>query len=83
MKGWTRLRRNPGFAKISDVEKRAEWGKTYEVVLMVQDGRVRAYIDGEKVHDWTDSDPLSGGKFGLRTWSSNITVHSVEVGRPE
>lgn len=80
MEGWTRLRRNPGFQKISDVQKRTEWGETYEIVLMVQNGHVRTYINGEKVHDWTDPEPLPGGKFGLRTWSSNVTIHSMDIG---
>lgn len=79
--GWSRVRRDPGFNMLHESDVRSEVGKEYEIVVTVQDGRLRYYLNGRKYHDVVDPDPLPGGKFALRTWSSNVWWDDVEFGR--
>jgi len=79
--GWSRARRDPGFNLLHHADVRSEVGKAYRVVVTVQDGRLRYYLDGVKVHDVRDPEPLSGGRFGIRTWSTNGWWDDVEIGR--
>lgn len=80
MPGWSRLRRDPGFHLVSESEIRSEVGKEYEIIITVLDGRIRCYINGEKIHDFTDPEPLPGGWFGIRTWSTNAWWKDVQFG---
>ncbi|MGE9293895.1 MAG: DUF6250 domain-containing protein, partial [Puniceicoccales bacterium] len=82
MEGWSRLRRDPGFNLIHDDPLRTEPGKTYDILYVLRGGRVQVFSDGQIVHDWTDPDPLPGGLFGLRTWSSDIVWEQVDIGVP-
>jgi hypothetical protein len=71
--GWARLRRNPGFAILSEnTSIRAEAGRTYRIKLLVAEGRLRYWLDGRLVHDVVDPRPLTGGHFALRTWRSRV-----------
>ncbi len=79
--GWSRVRRDPGFNMLHEAEVRSEVGKEYAVVVTLQDGRIRYYINGKKWHDVVDPEPLPSGKFALRTWSSNVWWDDVEFGR--
>jgi hypothetical protein len=79
--GYSRLRRNPGFALLSeDISVRSEIGKEYELVVTLIGGRLRYYLDSRCIHDWTDSHPLPAGNFGLRTWSTDVDWRQVEFG---
>jgi len=80
MPGWSRVRRDPGFNMVSESSIRTEVDQEYEIVLTMQDGRLRYYIDGEKIHDYTDPDPLPPGKFGLRSWSTNAWWSDIQFG---
>jgi hypothetical protein len=81
--GWSRIRKNHGFHKIAgNMEVRVEPLRDYEILLSVIDGRLRMQVDGVTVVEAVDADPLPGGRFGLRTWRSNVDYHSVEIGRP-
>jgi len=79
--GWSRIRRDPGFAQVAESKTRSEPGQTYDLVYIFDSGRLRTWINGQLVHDWTDPHPLPNGKLGLRTWHSDIQIHSVEIGR--
>ena len=69
--GRQRLRRNPGFQLVSEEFKvRSNIGQDYEITFAVQGGRVRYYIDGLKIFDWQDPEPLAGGHFALRTYKT-------------
>lgn len=79
--GWSRVRRDPGFNMINESEVRSEVGKEYEIAVTVQNGRIRYYLNGKRCHDVTDPKPLPGGKFALRTWSTNAWWDDVEIGK--
>ena len=79
--GWSRVRRDPGFNMIHESDVCSEVGKEYEVVVTVQKGRVRYYLKDRKWRDVQDTDALPGGKFALRTWSTNASWEKVEFGR--
>jgi hypothetical protein len=78
--GWSRVRRDPGFKMLHEADVRSEVGKEYHIVVTVQDGRLRYYLNGRKYHDVVDPDPLPGGKFALRTWSTHAWWDDVEFG---
>ena len=77
----SRMRKDPGFNLLSDSAVRSEENKLYEVVNTVQDGRLRYYLNQEKIHDHQDSMPLEGGKFGLRTWNTKGSWSNIKIGR--
>jgi hypothetical protein len=79
--GWSRARRDPGFNLLDEADVRSEIGREYAIAVTVQEGRLRYYLDGQKVHDVQDPEPLPGGKFGIRTWSTNGWWDDVEIGR--
>ncbi len=79
--GWSRARRNPGFHLRHEAEVRSEVGREYRIAVAVQDGRLRYYLDGKRLHDVTSPDPLPGGRFALRTWSTNAWWDDIEIGR--
>jgi Domain of unknown function (DUF6250) len=71
--GWSRVRRNPGFAMLSEERStRSEVGRTYRIRVVVAGGRLRYWLDGKLIHDARDKQPLLGGHFALRTWSSRV-----------
>ena len=80
MPGWSRMRRDPGFKMVSESDIRSEVDKEYEIVLTIQDGRLRYYVNGERIHDYTDPDPLPGGRFGIRSWSTNACWNEIQFG---
>jgi hypothetical protein len=79
--GWSRARRDPGFNLMHEADVRSQVGREYNIAVTVQGGRLRYYLDGRKIHDVQDPEPLPGGKFGIRTWSTNGWWDEVEIGR--
>ena len=79
--GWSRARRDPGFNLLHEADVRSEVGQEYDIAVTVQGGRLRYYLDGRKIHDVQDPEPLPGGKFGLRSWSTNAWWDDVKIGR--
>ena len=79
--GWSRLRRDPGFNLLHEADVRSEVGQEYQIAVTALSGRIRYYLDGQKLHDVQDPAPLRGGWFGLRTWSTNAWWDDVEFGR--
>lgn len=70
--GRQRLRRNPGFRLIAEsFEVPSELERDYRITFALAGGRLRYYIDGAKVFDWQDPEPITGGGFfGLRTYKT-------------
>ena len=82
-KGWSRVRRNPGFELLSDdPDLRSEVGASHHFMILKLNGRIRQWIDGELVHDVNDADPNPGGALGLRTWTSNVWWGDLRVWEP-
>jgi hypothetical protein len=79
--GWSRARRDPGFNLLHEADVRSEVGEEYEIVVTCQAGRLRYYLNGVRLHDVQDPEPLSGGRFAIRTWSTNGWWDDVEFGR--
>ncbi len=79
--GWSRARRDPGFQLLHEADVRSEVGKEYSIVVALQDGRLRYYLDGRRIHDVQDPNPLPAGRFAIRTWSTNAWWDDVEFGR--
>ena len=79
--GWSRIRRNPGFHLLHESDIRSEIGKEYTIAVTIWKGRLRYYIDGQLVHDVQDSQPLTGGRFAIRTWSTDAWWDDIEFGR--
>jgi hypothetical protein len=79
--GWSRARRDPGFNLLHEAEVRSEVGQEYTVTVTMHKGRLRYYLDGKLIHDVTDEAPIPGGRFALRTWSTNAWWDDVEFGR--
>ena len=79
--GWSRARRDPGFRLLHEAEVRSEVGREYRIALAIQRGRLRYYLDGKRLHDVADPEPLPGGHFAIRTWSTNAWWADIEFGR--
>ena len=80
--GWSRVRLNPGFNLLNDRQDcRSEPGRVYELVIALNDDRLRYFIDGELIHDVEGFTPLRGGYLGLRTWNSYVGWRDIEIGR--
>ena len=78
--GHSRLRRDPGFDCISeDKTRNSQFGVPYRIVVAKQDGRIRASINGEKIHDVTDPAPHGAGWVGLRTWNTHAEYSSFRI----
>jgi hypothetical protein len=78
--GWSRVRRDPGFAILSEEKStRSEPGRTYRIRVMITGGRIRYWLDDRLVHDVRDPQPLPGGNFALRTWRSRVWWSDVRI----
>lgn len=81
-----RFRRCPGFHLI--LEKFAyhcQKGKTYHITVTKKGNRLTYGVDGKVYLDAKDDNPLNGGFFGLRTystflWWDNIKIFKVDQG---
>ncbi len=49
-------------------------GKWYHIKIENRNGRVRYYIDGERLVDYLDPQPLTSGHFGFRTTASRARI---------
>jgi hypothetical protein len=78
--GWSRLRRNPEFQLLHESDIRSEVNQAYSVAATIWKGRLRYYINNKLVHDIRDPQPLPGGRFAIRTWSTNAWWDDVEFG---
>ena len=80
--GWSRLRKNPGFELLHEVDSvRTEPNRAYEIAIVLWKGELRFAVDGKLIHNIVDPEPLDGGRFGLRTWFSDVDYERVRIGR--
>lgn len=49
-------------------------GKWYHIKLVCHDGRVQYYVDGERLVDYLDPEPLRSGYFGFRTTAARARI---------
>ena len=79
--GRQRLRRNPGFALIDEKEDCAsDLERDYLITFTVKGGRVRYYIDDQKIFDWQDPEPIAGGGcFAFRTYKTHEVYSDLLV----
>lgn len=78
--GWSRVRRDPGFAILSEEKStRSEPGETYRIRAMISGGRIRYWLNDRLVHDARDPQPLPGGHFALRTWQSRVWWSDIRI----
>jgi hypothetical protein len=81
MSGWTRARRNPGFELVHDDSTvRSEPDQSYQITMIVDGNHLSYFLDGNKLHDHVDENPLPGGRFGLRSWFSNVNYSRIRIG---
>ena len=66
--GRVRFRRNPGFELNAEHSPDSVYGAEYEIVYAVSGGCRHYYINGEKIGEWQDPEPLAGGYFAFRTY---------------
>jgi len=77
---WSRLRRCPGFNLMSErTDVQAKNEHKYRVQLLKTDGQLRYFLDGAKIHDWTDPNPYEEGKFAFRTWHTHVLFDDFKV----
>jgi len=67
-KGRVRFRRNPGFEMNREQYPGSVYGEPYEITYVVRGGRMRYYINGVRIDEWQDPQPLTGGFFAFRTY---------------
>jgi hypothetical protein len=60
---------------------RSEVGREYRLAVAMRDGHLRYYLDDKRLHDVSDPDALPGGRFALRTWSTDAWWDDIEIGR--
>ena len=80
------LRRNAGFNLLNTAmpDPMMESGKIYRVLVRKVAEVIRIEVDGELVHDYTDPEPLGGGRVGFRLRGDSscvMTVGALEVVR--
>ena len=79
----SRLRRDPGFEKVSELVMGIQPDEEYRVRLARRGDRVTACVNGRVLHDWTDDDPHGPGWVGLRTYDTDVTYDDWTVYRVE
>jgi len=77
----SRILRNPGAVQEAELEVPQALGKSQELVTTFEDGRLRSWMDGRLVLDWTDPKPHPNGKLGLHISDGNFLIKRVEIGR--
>ena len=78
-----RLRRNPGFELLAEKRfaRAMEPGRDYRYTMTFQGHRLRVYVDGEKVFDYTDPEPFRRGRHAFRTYNSALSASYFRVSR--
>lgn len=76
----SRLRKNPDFNLLSNSGVSSVENQIYHFVHTIQQGHIRYYLNGTKIHDFKDADPLNGGLFALRTWNTKAWWDNIEIG---
>ena len=82
-KKWCRMRRNPGYELVSDdQETKTEPGKVHEIRIARMGKRITYTLDGRRIHDVADIDPVPSGRVAIRSWGTTFEVlaFSIEEG---
>lgn len=83
---WTfrhaRLRRSPGYENVSEnLDILPDIERWYDISILKTGGRLRYFVDGEIVHDYTDPEPFERGKIGFALWHSRVEIDHLTVFR--
>lgn len=77
-----RLRRSPGYDKVSeDLAAIPQIGRAYHIEAIKIANCLRYYLDGERIHDYTDPQPHTTGRLGLTLWRSAVSIENFHVSR--
>ncbi|MBA3709390.1 MAG: hypothetical protein H0W83_11310 [Planctomycetes bacterium] len=79
---WMRLRRSPGYRKVCDAQGVVpvfRYGVDHEVAFAIVAGRVRAYVDHQRIYDHLDPDPLTRGHLGVCVWLCAVRFHDIAI----
>jgi len=77
---WARLRRCPGYQLVSDrPDVRVEIGRHYHLRIVQEGGRLRYWLNGDLVHDWSDAEPYTRGYVGFVLSTSQVLVTRIHL----
>lgn len=83
----TRFRRYDGMpdpaliSEYTDPQHLLQANRWYRIRLVCREGRAEYWIDGEKLFDYADPQPLTRGWFGFRTTLSRTQIRGFKVTR--
>lgn len=62
------------------VEGGIETGRWYDIRVRCEDRHIQAWLDGEKIIDWTDGEKaVMKGRVGVGTWSTQARFRNLKV----
>jgi len=77
---WGRLRRSPGYELMSDQQYvRSEIGGKYRVRIEQTGARLRYWLNGDLVHDFTDPSPYRRVHLGFVLSTSQVIVSRIVI----
>ena len=77
-----RMRRNPGFQLMNEVHRgQCRAGETYHLRVVKRGGAIEFWVDGEKMLEGRDPQPLGEGLLGLRTYRTYLWWDNLKVSR--
>jgi len=72
-------KRPPVLMEYTDSAHLLKPNQWYQVKIIVQNGRIQYWMNGERLVDYMDSQPLTSGWFGFRTTQSHFWIRSFKV----
>lgn len=77
---YTRLRRDPGFRIVSENRRiGAQAHTSYQIAVMMHQGEIRCFINGQMVHSYRDPQPHRKGKVGFRSWHTRLWWDNLRI----
>lgn len=78
--GMLRLgRHRNNFVSLKDVNVSVGAGDTVDLTVELQGDRIRVFMDGKEMIDYTDEDPIYDGKLGFRGWYTGMDITGLTV----
>jgi hypothetical protein len=79
-KGYTRLRRNPGFNLVSENRDiKALAGTEYQLAILIRENQILCFINDIPVHAHTDDLPLPRGRVAFRSWHTRLWWDNLRI----
>ena len=74
------MRRDPGFVLMSGNSTcHPQVNVPYKFEILKKGDQMTAWANGEKIHEYTSPNPLTGGCIGFRTWKTKIYFEDIKV----